>query len=175
MMHLLQLSLKRLYRIGDFTNRCGRAEFWLFYLFGGIIDFSLSYINSNILLDQKTNLLTYGQSWIVVFLRLYLFLGVLSAIVARLKDAGYSKGWGRGYIVYNLFFLTLNTLIDPPLQSMQTVEGVTFFMLWIPLITPSAKSEQSSVEDLPGDFTQPSRFIYSRIRQGAGFRVSLRP
>jgi uncharacterized membrane protein YhaH (DUF805 family) len=64
-MHSVQLAVKRLYRIGDFTNKSGRAEFWLYYLFYSIIDLSFDYITSNVLMGQKTNMLFIAETGII--------------------------------------------------------------------------------------------------------------
>jgi len=181
-MHSVQLAVKRLYRIGDFTNNSGRAEFWLYYLFYSIIDLSLDYITSNVLKGQKTNILYIAEAGFIWGLEFYLFLGLLSAILARLKDAGFAKWVGRLYILWNIFSVFLNAVMKHSVESANTSGALTlgliifiiFILLCIPLLMPTAKSEEDSDGDWQSGVSQISKFVSRKINQGDGFRFLLR-
>ncbi|NDB69000.1 MAG: DUF805 domain-containing protein [Methylocystaceae bacterium] len=180
-MHSVQLAVKRLYRIGDFTNNSGRAEFWLYYLFYSIIDLSLDYITSNVLKGQKTNMLYIAETGFIWGLEFYLFLGLLSAILARLKDAGFAKWVGRLYILWNIFSVFLNAVMKHSVESANTSGALTlsviiiiiFILLCIPLLMPTAKSEEGPDGDWQSGVSQISKFVSRKINQGDGFRVFL--
>jgi uncharacterized membrane protein YhaH (DUF805 family) len=178
-MHSVQLAVKRLYRIGDFTNNCGRAEFWIFIILSLFIEIFYIYITSNVLMGQKTNMLFIAATGIIWCLHFYLYLGYLSAHVARLKDAGFAKWVGRFYIVWNIFFSFLDEPVEHPAETTYTsgaliLDVIIIILYCIPLLMPTAKSEEGPDGDWQGGVNQISKFVGRKINQGDGFRFLLR-
>jgi len=178
-MHSVQLAVKRLYRIGDFTNNCGRAEFWIFFVLSLFIELFLNYITSEVLVTQKTNMLFIAETGIIWLLNFYLFLGYLSAHIARLKDAGFANWVGRLYTVWNIYCGLLNALMDHPAETTYTSGVITLSIIiiivyCIPLLMPTAKSEEDSNGDWQSGVSQISKFVSRKINQGDGFRFLLR-
>jgi uncharacterized membrane protein YhaH (DUF805 family) len=175
-MHSVQLAVKRLYRIGDFTNNCGRAEFWIFISFYVIITLSLDYITSNVLIGQQTNMLFIAATGIIWLLRFYLFLGNMSAQVARLHDAGYSAWWLLITCVISLTSLSVPKVAGSDYEPLfkiliQLISNLSIIIL---LLMPTAKSEEDSNGDWQSGVSQISKFVSRKINQGDGFRFLLR-
>ena len=117
-----------------------------------IITLSLEYITSNALKGQQTNMLFITVTGIIWGLQFYLFLGHLSAHIARLKDAGFAKWVGRLYTVWNIYGGLLNALMDHPAETTYTSGVITLSIIiiilyCIPLLMPTAKSEEGSDGD----------------------------
>ena len=161
-MHSVQLAVKRLYRIGDFTNNCGRAEFWIYISFYVIITLSLDYITSNVLMGQQTNMLFIAATGIVWLLRFYLFLGNMSAQVARLHDAGYSAWWLLITCVISLLASlsvpkVAGSIYEPLFKMLfQLISNLSIIIL---LLMPTAKSEEGPDGDWQGGVSQISKFV----------------